>query len=69
MHKGVDNMPLTRQYLVLHSGDRTLMKFNYWVEDIATKTKYLNDTLEEQLKYYPKDIKEAASHIELELDL
>tara|TARA_R110000822_G_scaffold275773_1_gene397888 strand:+ start:21356 stop:21544 length:189 start_codon:yes stop_codon:yes gene_type:complete len=62
-------MPVTRQYLVLHSGDRTLMKFNYWVEDIEAKTKYLNDALQDQLKYYSKDIKETASHIELELDL
>ncbi len=57
----------TIQWLVLHSGDKLVMKENHHVVDKESKLKFLNDNLQGQIKHYPAWLQETASHIELEI--
>lgn len=53
------------KYLVLVSGDMILMQEGVHVANLKSTEQYCNANMKHQLKYYPKDIQETASHIEL----
>lgn len=55
------------KYLVLHSGDKILISTNLNVPCINTAQNHLNSNLEQELRWFKKDVQESASHIELVL--
>ncbi len=59
---------VVNKYLVLHSGDRILMQEGIITVCIKAHENFLNENLEKELTYAPRDIRETASHIELILE-
>jgi hypothetical protein len=55
---------LVNKYLILYSGDKILMQSRCFVIDKNKSQDYCNTNLKDQIKIYPKDIRDTASHIE-----